>query len=109
HAVAHAEDTLHLAAEIGVARRIDDIDTCAVPVNGRTLGKNGDAALFLQVVGIHDALFHLLIFAERAALLQDGIQQRGLAVVDVGDDGDITDGRTGHSLHSLIYTAHFMA
>ena len=36
--------------------------------------------------------------AELAALPQQGIDQRGLAVVDVGDDGDVTDIVATHSL-----------
>jgi hypothetical protein len=32
---------------------------------------------------------HPLILAERAGLLQQAVDQGGLAVVDVGDDGDI--------------------
>ena len=55
------------------------------------LGQNGDAALALQVVGVHDALDHMLVGAESAALPQHGVHQRGLAVVDVGDDGDIAN------------------
>ena len=37
------------------------------------------------------ALLHLLIVAHRAGLLQELIDQRGLAMVDMGNDGDITD------------------
>ena len=33
----------------------------------------------------------LLVGAEDAALVQHGVDQRGLAVVDVGDDGDVAD------------------
>jgi hypothetical protein len=33
----------------------------------------------------------MFIGAERAALLQHSVDQRGLAVVDVCDDGDITN------------------
>jgi hypothetical protein len=36
----------------------------------------------------------VLIGAESARLLQHGINQRGFAVVHVGNDGDVTDGRT---------------
>ncbi len=37
-----------------------------------------------------------LVLAEGAGLLQHVIDQRRLAVVDVGDDGDITDVGTLH-------------
>ena len=35
------------------------------------------------------ALGHALVLAERAGLLQQPVDQRGLAVVDMGDDGDV--------------------
>ena len=89
-AVDHAENALHLAAEIGVARRVDDIDPRIVPNHRGAFGENGDPALALDVVRIHGALGHLLVFAEGAALAQQAIDQGRLAVVDVGDDGDIT-------------------
>ena len=53
------------------------------------LGEDGDAALALQVVGIHGALGHPLVLAERAGLLQQAIDQRRLAVIDMGDDREI--------------------
>ena len=84
--VHHIEDALHLAAEIGVAGRVDDVDAGAVPVDRGHLGENGDAAFALQVVGIHRALRHPLVLAEGAGLLQQPVDQSGLAMVDVGDD-----------------------
>ena len=61
-------------------------------MNAGGLGEDGDAALAFQFVGIHHAVGHLLVGAEDAALVQHGVHQRGLAVVDVRDDGDIADG-----------------
>ncbi len=57
----------------------------------RVLRENRDAALFFKVVGIHNALDDGFIGAERAGLAQHGVDQRGLAVVNVRDDGDIAD------------------
>ena len=88
-AVDHVEDALDLAAEIGVARRVDDIDAGVFPDHRGGLGQDGDAALALEIVGIHGALDHALVLAIGAGLLQQPVDQRGLAVVDVGDDGDI--------------------
>ena len=60
------------------------------------LGEDGDAALALEVVGIHGALDHALVLAVGAGLLQQPVDQRGLAMVDVGDDGDVAqDSLTG--------------
>src|SRR5262249_1006292 len=53
------------------------------------LGQDGDALLALQVVGVQDELAHHLVLAEDVGLLEQGIHQRGLAVVHVGDDGDV--------------------
>ncbi len=89
-AVHHVEDTLDLAAEIGVAGGVDDVDACVFPLHRGCLGQDGDAALALQIVGIHRALDHALVVAIGAGLLQQAIDQRGFAVVDVGDDGDVT-------------------
>ncbi len=72
HAIDHREDALHLAAEIGVAGRVDDIDARVLPDQRGHLGQNGDAALALEIVGIHGALFDALVVAERAGLLAAG-------------------------------------
>ena len=83
------EDALHLAAEIGVAGRVDDIDAHVLPGDRGRLGHDGDAALFFEIVRIHDALGDALILAKRAGLLEQPVDERGLAVVDMGDDRDI--------------------
>ena len=90
-AVDHVEDALHLAAEIGVAGRVDDVDTGALPDHRGRLGQDSDAAFALEVVGIHGALDHALVLAVGAGLLQQPVDQRGFAVVDVGDDGDVAE------------------
>ena len=64
-------------------------------VDGGVLGQDGDAALALEVGVVHRALGDPLVGAEDAALVQQGVDQRGLAVVDVGDDGDVAPQRIG--------------
>ena len=91
HAVHHFHDPLDFAAEIGVARRIDDVDPITVPLKSCVLRANGDSFFALEIHRIHHALFNLLIGAKRARLAQQLIDQRGLAVIDVRNDGDITD------------------
>ena len=90
-AVDHVEDALHLAAEIGVARRVDDVDAGILPHHRGRLGEDGDAALFFQVAGIHGALGDALVFADRAGLLEERVDQRGFAMVDMRDDRDIAE------------------
>ena len=55
------------------------------------LGEDRDAALALLVVGVEDAVAHELAGPELAGLAEHGVDQRGLAVVDVGDDRHIAD------------------
>ena len=88
-AIHHIEDALDLAAEIGVARRVDDIDAGVLPDQRGRLGEDGNAALAFEVVGIHCPLGDALIVAERAGLLQKAVDQGGFAMVDMGNDGDV--------------------
>ena len=50
--VGHLEHALDLATEVGVARRVDDVDLHVLVADGDILGEDGDAALALLVVGI---------------------------------------------------------
>ncbi len=90
HAVYHLQCAFHFAAEIAVAGGIDDVDLDVVVENRRVLRQDGDAALAFQFIAVHHALGVGFIGAPGAALVQHGIDQRGLAVVNVRDDGDIT-------------------
>ena len=89
-AVGHLEHALHLAAKVSVAGGVDDVDLHALVLNRAVLGENGDAALALLVIGVEDALLDLLVGAEGVRSPQQLVHQRGLAVVDVGDDGDVS-------------------
>ena len=89
HAVDHGEAPLDLAAEVGVAGRVDDVDLHAAVADRGVLGQDGDALLALEVHRVHDALVHVLVGPEGAGLPEHGVDQRRLAVVDVGHDGDV--------------------
>ena len=91
HAVHQGEGALDLRAEVGVARRVHDVDVDAPVADGRVLGHDGDALLALQVHGVHDPLGHGLVLAEEPRLPEHGVDQGGLAVVDVGDDGNVSN------------------
>ena len=88
-AVHHGQHALHLAAEIGMSGGVDDVDLGILVHDSGVLGEDGDAALTLDVVRVHDTVGNCLILAEYAALLEHLVHKRGLAVVDVGDDGDV--------------------
>ena len=95
HAIDHRQHALDLAAEVGMARGVDDVDAGAAVIDGAVLGEDGDAALALQVVRVHHALADALVSGEGAGLLEQAVDQRGLAVVDVRDDRDVADGAGG--------------
>ena len=90
--VDHLERALNLTAEVGVARRVYDVDLRVLVVDGGVLGEDGDAALFFEVVRIHYAIGHGFVGAEGAGLAEHGVDEGGLAVVDVRDDGDVANG-----------------
>jgi hypothetical protein len=95
-AVHHAQDAFDLAAEVGVAGGVDDVDAglarFTVPQDAGALGQDGDAALALLVIGVHGALGGRLVGAEHARLGQQLIDESGLAMIDVRDDGDVSHG-----------------
>ena len=90
-AVDHFQDTLHLAAEVSVARGIHDIDFIVLVMDRGILCQNGDAALPLQIAGVHHPLHGGLIFPVNTALLQHFIHQRGLAMVNMGNNRNISN------------------
>ena len=72
-------------------RSINDVDAVIVPLDGGVLGQNGNAALTFLVVGVHDALGAFIAAAQGAGLLQQLVDQSGFAVVNVGDNGNISE------------------
>ena len=89
NAVDHFEDALDLAAKVGMARGVNDVNLGVAVTDGGILGKDGDAALALEIVGVHHTVHDLLVFAVNAALLEHLVHEGGLAVVNVGDDGNV--------------------
>ena len=90
----------NLVVKIDVPRRIDQVELVLLPVV-RVLHRNGmgldrDAALALQRHVVEQLLLHVAA-AHGAGDFQQPIGQRALAVVDVGDDREVTDVfRIGH-------------
>ena len=92
-----------------MARRVDQIERVDLPVGGGVIERDGagldrDAALALQVHVVKDLVLHL---ARRngVALFKQPIRQRRLAVVDVRDDGKISDVLFVHSCCSCLLSA----
>ena len=99
----HLENPLNLAAEICVAGGIDNVDLVVLVCEGRILGEDGDPLLPLQVVGVHDPFGDLLVVPEDTGLSQYCVDKRCLAVVNMGDNGDILD-----HLHARLSLTHLL-
>ncbi|BAS09997.1 hypothetical protein AHiyo4_34190 [Arthrobacter sp. Hiyo4] len=98
NAVHHGQAALYFATEIGVAGGVDDVDGDGFTIGGRSvvghggvLGQDGDALFALQVTGVHHAVFEVVVFGKRVGLLEHGVDQCGLAVVNVGHDRDVAE------------------
>jgi hypothetical protein len=100
--VDHRQAALDLATEVGVAGGVDDVDRHAVGepgverslpgvVHGGVLREDGDALLTLEVTTVHRAVGDVVVFTEGPRLPEHLVDQGGLSVVDVGDDGDVTE------------------
>ena len=89
NAVDHRQDAFDFAAEIRVAGGVDDIDAGVFPHQGGDLRKDRDAALFFEVVGVHDALGDFFVRAELARLAEKNVNEGCFPMVDVCDDGNV--------------------
>ena len=87
--VNHGQDPLDLSTEVGMTRRIDDVDAIPFPVDGGVFRQNRDAPLTLLIVRVHDPLHFFTPRLQRAGLLEQFVHQRGLSVIDVGNNGDV--------------------
>ena len=75
--------------------RVHQVEHIIPPVFGAVfqphgLGLDGDPALTLQIHGVEHLLLHLAL-GKAAAHLDQTVRQRGLAVIDMGNDGEIAD------------------
>ena len=98
----------HLVAEIDVPRCVDEVDHMAGVLEPDALELDGDPPLPLQVHGVEVLGAHLPR-VHRPAQLQEPVRERGLAVVDVGDDAEVADsiegGHAGGSLREGVRRA----
>ncbi len=101
-ALAGGERARHLVGEVDVAGRVDQVELVDLAVARLVrqrggLRLDGDAALALEVHRVEHLRLHLAV-GEPAAALDEAVGERRLAVVDVGDDGEIADVLHGVSL-----------
>ena len=103
-AVGHVQHALDLAAEVGMAGGVDDVDLDVLVVNGDVLGQDGDTALALLIVGVQNALLHFLVLTEHVGRPQQAVDQRGLTMVDVRDDGNVAKAFLLHTGVLLLFS-----
>ena len=95
--VDHLQPALDLATEVRVAWCVDHVDddralsTRPGIVDRGVLRQDCDALFFLKVIGIHHPVDEFAMRGECASLAKHLIDESGLAVVDVGDDGNVSD------------------
>ena len=94
-ALAGGERARHLIGEVDVAGRVHQVEDVGLAVLGAVfepdgLGLDGDAALALDVHRIEHLLDHLAL-GHGPGLLDEPVGERRLAVVDMGDDGEVAD------------------
>ena len=75
-------------------RGVDHVQLVALAIAGLVIERDalrldGDAALALQVHRVQNLSLHLAIL-QPAAQLDEAVRQRGLAVIDVRNNGEIT-------------------
>ena len=73
----------------------------ALPRHPHVLGLDRDAPLALEVHRVEVLLAHVA-GVDGAGELEDAVGQRGLAVVDVGDDGEVADAGEVHGRWSTL-------
>ena len=78
-----------------MARCVNEVELVGLAIVGfvhhaNRVGFDGDAALALQIHVIQDLSLHLAA-GNRAGELEQAVAQRRLAVVDVGDDGEVAE------------------
>ena len=74
---------------------VDEIECVSLTILGFIVEADGlsfnrDPALALDIHGIKHLLFHLT-FSEPASFLNQAVSQGRLAVINMSDDGEITD------------------
>jgi hypothetical protein len=107
-AVDHSHDAFHFTAEIGVTRRIDDVDFRITDMDGRVLGQNRDSALALEIARVHDAIADSLVAFESTGLAEQEVDEGGFAMVDVRDDADVSKMIRRCDAHEALLGPHLV-
>src|SRR5665213_883263 len=99
-----------------MSRGVDEVELVALPVLGviqerDALGLDGDAALAFQIHRVQHLFLHLP-GVQASAELDQPVRQRGFAVIDVRNDGEVTykphEKGTVRRAESLAAGAHYI-
>src|SRR6185369_14909274 len=107
-ALAGGERAIHLVGEVDVAGGVDQVEdvilaVLGVVVQAYRLRLDGDTALALDIHRIEHLLLHFAQL-QPAGELDQPVGQRGFAVVDVRDNGEIADIFAGNGRHGREIT-----
>lgn len=73
-----------------MSRGIYNVNRISVIIQRCIFRQNRNSALPFQIVGIHDALLHGLIFPKGAALLEQSVYKRRFPMIHMRYNGDIS-------------------
>ena len=91
--VAHVQDTLDFSTKVSVTRCVHDVNLDTVTLDGKIFRQNGNSSLSLLIFGVHNTLsgfIGLAFVTEDTRLADEGIDQSGLSVIDVGNNGNVS-------------------
>src|SRR5699024_4998143 len=91
YAVYHLQDTFHLTPEVCVTGGINDVDFCIAPLHSGIFGADSNTPFPFQIAGVHHPVLYLLIFAKGPALFEHLVDQRGLSMIYVCNDCNISN------------------
>ena len=74
-----------------MARGVADVNLDALVVDSGNLCEDRNSAFSLQIVGVHNAIGEFFVGAENAALTEHGVHQRGLSMVYVRNNSDVSN------------------
>ena len=89
--VSHFYDPFDFATKVRVAGCVDQVDLHALVRDRNVLGKNCDPTFAFQVVRIEDPFALQFVVAELTALSKQAINEGGFAVINVGDDDNVSN------------------
>ena len=101
-AFAGLQTAFHFVGEVHVTWGIDEVELVHLPIVGFVVeadgvGFDGDATLSFQVHRVEDLRHHFTLL-KRAGYFEQTVGKRALAVIDVGDDGEVPDEFWGHAV-----------